>query len=217
LILIIGLLGSAAWAEMPAAWEREARVGADAAASGDISTARRHLEAALELSKDAYLPAYERAELLAWVGFVRAQAPDPEPAIEPLDEAAALLADIKGPDAPQRRRVIRHLAQVHSNLCNLKKAEPLFAEFLRIARRTLPENDPEYVGAVNDMAHILVKEAKYSEAAPLVHEAVALLDAYHPNDDRTRAGLRSMESQLEPRDGELADARRRCLEMRESR
>jgi tetratricopeptide (TPR) repeat protein len=216
-VAILGLLlTGTALAEVPE-WEREARAGAAAASEGDIASATLHLEKALQLSKETYLLIYERAELYGWVGYVRRRGPDEASAVAPIEEAAALYEEIYGADAPKRRRVVRHLAQVHSNLCNLAEAERRFTEFLEIARKTLPENDPEYLGAVNDMAHILVKEGKYSRARSLIQEAHHLLAAHDSGDQRTKDGLREMESALQPEDRDMAEARTLCLDARTAR
>ena len=203
--VFIMLLTAPATAEP--SWEDEAREGITAFNLGDYEQARALLESAYSSSKSEYVPDYKRAELLAWLGFVRRQGPDEREAIEPLEEAATLLPRTRGPQSPQLRRTVRHLAQVYSNSWNLPEAEKRFRQHLTIATATLEPSDPEYLGAYNGMAHILVKRSKYSQAEPHLDEALRLLAQHHPNDGRTRAGLHLMHSRILVHRGDTAQAK----------
>ncbi len=208
-VLALGTL-LAATAVLASGWEEDAKAGVAAFQAGDPTNARALLDRAYASSQSEYVPAYKRAELLAWVGLVRRQGSDERDAIAPLEEAAALLPRTHGPQHPQLRRVVRHLAQVHSNLWNLPQAEERFRQNLEIATATLEPSDPEYLGAYSDMAHILVKRSKLSEGEPYVDQALRLLAQHHPQDERTRAGLNLMRAEILSDHGQVEEAEALC-------
>ncbi len=145
----------------PKQFESHAALASLYSSQGKFDEARKQLEAASTLTQANAHPTQTQAATLRLLARVDNQLHDPSAA------AAALLAALKlTPEQPEDTLLA---AQLADEQCDASSAA---AEY-RKALDTLPKNDPAYVDALSALAQALTTQEKFSEAEPLLRQALA--------------------------------------------
>jgi serine/threonine protein kinase/tetratricopeptide (TPR) repeat protein len=93
---------------------------------------------------------------------------------ELLDEAARRIRGSLAGQPVVRARLLHTLATIQFSLGLFDRARPLAAEALALRRANLPAGDPQIADSLDQLGTILVQQADYGGAGPLLREALAM-------------------------------------------